>query len=253
MSEEELADKPFLEGPRQRLLEAALLYYQKFIDQRRDDPAAQAELIATQARVQKILSDLAVLRAAGQLMHLNNPAVAEDLHITQEQRESLDALFARQAKHWEELMHQIGQLTPRERREQMLEGQRASEMEVQRILNPSQLIRLRQIALQLQGTGAFHNWDVVVALKLTNDQRMRIRDIEREIFFQRPSKEGRRSWAQRTQIASEQIQSILTPEQVQRWRELTGERFKGFRGPNSSTGRGAPTNPKGHHHDDASH
>ncbi len=63
MSEEELADKPFLEGPRQRLLEAALLYYQKFIDQRHDDPAAQAELIATQERVQKILSDLAVLRS----------------------------------------------------------------------------------------------------------------------------------------------------------------------------------------------
>ncbi len=178
-------------------------------------------------------------------MHLNNPAVAEDLHINPEQRESLDALFARQAKHWDQLMHQIGRLTPRERRELMLEGQRASEMEVQRILAPSQLKRLQQIALQLQENGAFHNWDVVVALKLTNEQRMRIRDIEREVFFQRPPRDGRRSWTQRAQIASERIQAILIPEQAERWKALTGERFRGLRGAGPPAGGGAPKTPTG--------
>ena len=38
IAEEELADNPYLESLRKRLLEAALAYYQEFIEQRRDDP-----------------------------------------------------------------------------------------------------------------------------------------------------------------------------------------------------------------------
>src|SRR5205814_230710 len=52
ISEEELAGNPFVEGARRRLLEAALAYYQDFIDQRRDDPSIQKELEASRARAE---------------------------------------------------------------------------------------------------------------------------------------------------------------------------------------------------------
>src|SRR5262249_31441126 len=47
ITEEELADNPFLQRVRKRLLEASLEYYQSFIRQRGDDPSAQAKLTAS--------------------------------------------------------------------------------------------------------------------------------------------------------------------------------------------------------------
>ena len=76
VSEEELAHRPGMEGLRKRLLASALTYYQEFIDQRTSDPAAQAELRDTTRRVETILADLAVLRAAGELYLLAQPSGA---------------------------------------------------------------------------------------------------------------------------------------------------------------------------------
>ncbi len=67
VSEQELADRPGMEGVRKRLLRSALAYYQEIIAQRRDDPDAQADLLDTTRRVEKILADLAVLQAASKL------------------------------------------------------------------------------------------------------------------------------------------------------------------------------------------
>ena len=76
VSEEELAHRPGMEGLRKRLLASALVYYREFIDQRRSDPDAQAELRDTTRRVETILADLAVLRAAGELYRLAQPVGA---------------------------------------------------------------------------------------------------------------------------------------------------------------------------------
>src|SRR5262249_6853782 len=85
VSEEELAGRPGMAGVRSRLLTSALAYYQEFIDQRRDDPGAQAELLDTTRRVEQILADLAVLRAAGKLYLLGQPAVLDDLRLDEAQ------------------------------------------------------------------------------------------------------------------------------------------------------------------------
>jgi serine/threonine protein kinase len=86
VSQEELADKPHLEGVRMRLLESALAYYQASLEQRRDDPASRAELGDTKARVETLLADLAVLQGARQLFLLTNAAVLDDLRLTDAQR-----------------------------------------------------------------------------------------------------------------------------------------------------------------------
>lgn len=227
MSEDELADKPFLEGSRQRLLEAALVYYQKFIEQRSGDPDARAELVAAQERVQKLLADLAILRAAGHLFHLNNPAVAQDLRLSPEQRVKLDELFARQGRRWSEVARESATLAPGERRAKLLDLPRSTDAEARRILDPDQQRRLRQLAFQLQGTGAFHDWEVVTTLDLTPDQRASIREIEGEQFFGGPPQDPRRTWEQKVEAATAQILAILTPEQRKRWTDLTGAPLKG--------------------------
>ncbi len=63
VSEDELARRPGTEAIRKRLLTSALAYYQEFIELRRDDADAQAELRDTKRKVERILADLAVLRA----------------------------------------------------------------------------------------------------------------------------------------------------------------------------------------------
>src|SRR5207253_10702926 len=49
LAEKDLAGNPHLQGLRKRLLEAALDYYQEFIEQSHDDSDAQAELRDTKA------------------------------------------------------------------------------------------------------------------------------------------------------------------------------------------------------------
>src|SRR5207248_10120029 len=95
IAQEELADKPHLEGPRKRLLAAALAYYEEFIEQRRDDPGARDDLRATRADVKKLLADLAGLQGDRQLFLLKDPAVLDDLRLSAEQRQQIGELSER--------------------------------------------------------------------------------------------------------------------------------------------------------------
>ncbi len=232
VSEEELADKPNLQGLRKRLLESALVYYQEFIDQRRDDPAAQEELRETVARVERILADLGVLQGAGRLFVLTQGAVQEDLKLSDEQRKTIAGLRDQGI----EAFRGFHELPADERRQRFLEMARTNDAAMRKVLSPEQAKRLQQIALQLQGTGAFRDPDVVAALKLTAEQRERIRSIEADTFFGPPPPERprpgppdefRNGFQEKVRVATERIRGLLTPEQVRRWKELTGEPFTG--------------------------
>jgi hypothetical protein len=221
VSEEELADRPGLEGVRKRLLRSALAYYQEFVEQRRGDPDAQAELLDTTRRVEKILADLAVLRAASKLYLLCQPAVLDDLGLNDSQREKVRDLTARVGKQWVDSLGDVGRVAPAERWRQALERARANEAEVNAILTPAQQARLRQIGLQAEGLSAFRDPEVVADLRLTPAQREQIRVIE-EVAWMRP---GGPEPADRA--TNERLLGVLTEEQSRRWRELTGESAKG--------------------------
>jgi serine/threonine protein kinase len=263
LAEEELADTPQMRGLRKRLLEEALGYYQEFIEQRQDDPDAQAELAATQARVRKIVDDLAVLQGAGQLSLLTDTAVLDDLRPSEEDRKRINELARQMEQQRLESFRDFRQLTQQQRNQRVLELARANEAAVAGILTPEQLRHLGQIALQMQGPAAFREADVVTALKLTPEQREKIRMIEAEAHFGppepphgdrpgRPWRDPGKMHREKLNKASERIQALLTSEQLKRWKELTGEPFKGpvhfgpppgrFR-PGSLPGPGGPPNP----------
>ncbi len=184
VSEEELAHRPGMEGLRKRLLASALAYYREFIEQRRSDPAAQAELRDTTRRVETILADLAVLRAAGELYLLAQPSAHDDLRLDEGQRARVAELSSRAGRRWMETFGDPGRLRPPAERVRLaLEQARANEAEVDAILTPSQRLRLRQLALQSEGPGAFREPEVVEALRLAPEQRERIRAIEEEVRY----------------------------------------------------------------------
>ena len=183
VSEQELADRPGTEGVAKRLLRSALAFYQEIIEQRRDDPDVQAELLDTTRRVEKILADLAVLQSASKLYLLGEPSVLDDLALNEVLRPKMKELTARLGKQWLESFNDLGRLSPAERGRRVLEQARAEEAEVNAILTAPQQARLRQIGLQADGPGAFRDPEVVAALELTLEQREGIRAIEDEAFF----------------------------------------------------------------------
>jgi hypothetical protein len=226
ISQEELADRPGLEGLRKRLLWSVLAYYQEFLEQRRDDPAARADLLDAKQRAEKVLADLAVLRAASLLYLLCQPAVLDDLGLGKDQRPRVRDFCARVGKEWRESLADVGRLSPAERGRRAIARARTYEAEVNRLLTPTQRARLRQIGLQAEGPGAFREPEVVAGLKLTPEQRDRIRTIEDQALFgwmrhPRPDNSANAADARR-KSANDRIVAVLTPEQVRRWKTLTG-------------------------------
>lgn len=175
VAEEELANIYPLETVRQRLLETALAYYQEFIEMRKDDPAAQTELAATRDRVRKILADLAVIQGDRNLYLLSEPIVLEQLHLSPAQKEAIGEIGGTMGRRREESFRDFGRLTNEERKSRFLEMARTRDSALQKILQPDQVARFRQLALQSQEPMAFLQPDVVSTLGISNEQKEKIR------------------------------------------------------------------------------
>ncbi|WP_406694259.1 protein kinase [Singulisphaera sp. Ch08] len=229
VSEEELAHRPGMAGLRKRLLASALAYYREFVEQRRSDPDAQAELRDTTRRVETILADLAVLRAAGELYLLAQPSALNDLRLDKGQRARVADLSDRAGRRWRESFGDPANLPPPAERVRIaLEQARANEEEVDAILTPSQRVRLRQIALQSEGPTAFREPEIIEALGLTPGQREQIRAIEEEsLLGQRRELQAGKLAEVAGKPAMERIVAALTAEQTRRWKEMAGEPIRG--------------------------
>jgi hypothetical protein len=231
VSEEELAHRPGMSGLRTRLLGSALAYYREFIEQRRSDPGAQADLRDTTGRVETILADLAVLRAAGDLYLLAQPAAIEDLGLDDDRRAEVAELSDRAGRRWMETIGDPGwRPPPADRVRVALEQARANEEQVEAILTPPQRDRLRQLSLQSLGPGAFRDPDVAEALGLSPSQRRRIEAVEDELLLALARGDlaaGDAAVGDAVGEAMGRILEVLTPGQRKRWRELAGEPCRG--------------------------
>jgi len=252
ISDEELTYDPPHQGLRKRLLLSTLGYYQEFIDRRRGDPAAQEELRETKAKVEKMLADHAALHGAGERLLLEQPAVLDDLRLSAQERARIVDLSARQRMEAMDLFGQFGKLAPEERANRLLELAHAHNAAVHNTLTPQQLRRLWQIALQVQGVLALRDAEVAAALKLTTDQRRRIREIALEAGgpldgrppgpppddfrkgkgprmpekkFGPPPENLKKVRAQKQKAALERALAILTEEQTRAWRDMIGVPF----------------------------
>ncbi|MBS0265922.1 MAG: protein kinase [Planctomycetes bacterium] len=225
---EELDGQPELVSFRRRMLNSVLEFYQEFLDVRRDDPRAQAELVDAKQHVEAILADLAVLRAAGQLYLLVQPAVLDDLQLDGEQRPRVQQFCGRVGQGWLASLDEFGRLSRSERSRRAIERARQYEIELQELLTTAQRSRLQQIGLQAQGASAFADPDVAAVLKLSGPQREEIRLLEEQAQLQwlrrgaASGGAGKSGNAPSSPQIKEQIWAVLTAEQVQRWRELIG-------------------------------
>lgn len=249
LSEHDLADKPPLQPLQRQVLEAALVFYQDFVAQHRGNPSREAELIAVQRRLRKVLDELLVLEGAGQLLLLAERDVQADLALAPADAQQIDAIARQFLKQSQGLLQEYRQLTPDARRAALLDLARTNEHLANSILDERQRQRLEQIRMQVMGFHVFNEPKIVKALKLTDAQRQAFRSIELETLVwmnesPEPADEATRQdrHDRLSQRALNRTLALLTPEQSSHWRELTGPPFQGHL---ANRPPGAPPTPPG--------
>lgn len=207
---EQMDNRMMLEVRRQ-LLESALVYYQGFVDQRRDDPTTRDQLAAAQARVAGILTELAatddLFRIEYAAALVRDESVAKELRLTPEQSQKIEqdevlngstnatfggggrggpgGPFGKGGPFGFGPGAPMGQrdgsrstATTQQRQTEVENLANTLQSELNAILTAAQGDRLRQISRQLRGPGAFNDPDVLRALAPTPDQRIAIRRIQ---------------------------------------------------------------------------
>jgi serine/threonine protein kinase len=224
--EEGLGDRPLPQWVHCKLLETALVYYQDFIEQRRNDPSVRADLLASQQRIERILRELALLQGVHELEVLTDDAVERELGLSTSQVERITTILAQAREQRAEAFRDYRWLSPEEQRRRFKEAAEERMQAVADVLRPVQNRRLGEIMLQHQGVFAFSDPDVARTLGLGAGQRQRIRAILDGFTPAGPKRPGADERTGKRQTGLEQVLALLTPEQQARWRAMTGEPFK---------------------------
>lgn len=103
------------------------------------------------------------------------------------------------------------------------------------LLKPDQAKRLKEISLQVQGPRALSDPDVVKGLGVTAEQQEKIRELQTESFKQTAAlreqttdrAELRKKTDEINKKTQETVLGLLTADQRTKWKEMTGEPFKG--------------------------
>jgi Spy/CpxP family protein refolding chaperone len=167
----------------------------------------------------------------GTLLLLGQKSVQEELKLSDEQVKKVTELQEKQRESFQGLRD----LSQEERRTKMQEITKTQNEALAKILKPEQLKRAKQIALQQQmrfGLGfVLNNEEVAKALKITDEQRDKIREIQRSAFEEMRDlgrdEEGRKKREEIRNATNEKVNGVLTAEQKTKLKELQGEPFKG--------------------------
>jgi len=170
---------------------------------------------------------------------LSNKSVQKELKVTDEQAEKLNTLASEMRAKQREEFQNLGDLSQEERREKMQELARSRAAELAKgmggILKPEQIKRFEQIQLQQSGASAFSSPRVQEGLKLTDDQKAKLREINeesgqamRDAFqdFQSDREGAMKKLAELRKQATEKAVGVLTDEQKKSWKEMAGEPFE---------------------------
>jgi hypothetical protein len=166
----------------------------------------------------------------GTLALLSQKSVQNELKLSEDQVKKVKELTDKQR----ESFRGLRDLSQEERQKKMQERTKANEKAVAEILKADQIKRVKQISWQLQGPRAFSDPAVADALKLTDQQKEKVKTIQQETRTARGDRQGggnreeaRKKAEAARKSANEKLMNVLTTEQKTKWKELTGEPFKG--------------------------
>jgi Spy/CpxP family protein refolding chaperone len=170
---------------------------------------------------------------------LMNQAVRDDLKVTDEQtgkvremmqsmRESADSQANRGDRpSFQDMSEEEREKFREQRREQMQKQMAEVQKKLGEILDKDQMKRLNQIRLQAMGPGILQNERVSAALKITDEQRQKMRAAMQELRPQRrggPDAERPNPGQMREKMLAT-MNEVLTEEQQQTLKGILGEPF----------------------------
>src|SRR5262249_8246452 len=100
------------------------------------------------------------------------------------------------------------------------------------VLKPEQVKRLKQIELQLEGVFAVRSEEVVKALDLTDDQKRQMKTLVADLeaaglnLDRTDPVAATKAWRELRKEAVGKVPSLLTPDQREKWEEMTGVPFQ---------------------------
>jgi Spy/CpxP family protein refolding chaperone len=166
----------------------------------------------------------------GQLGLLSQKSVQDELKLSEDQIKQATQLSEKQR----EAFRGARDLSQEERQKKFADMVAANDKALAEILKPDQLKRLKQISLQLRGTMAIADPETVAALKLTDEQKEKVKTIAEDFRKEAGNRAGggdreeaRKRRAEARKTAEDQLMAVLTDEQKTKWKELAGEPFKG--------------------------
>jgi Spy/CpxP family protein refolding chaperone len=167
----------------------------------------------------------------GGLFLLTQKSVQEELKLSDDQLKKVGELVEKQREEFGKLRD----LSREERQKKVEELTKESHKALAEILKADQVKRFKQIQWQQEGARAFADPEVADALKLSDEQKDKVKAVREEA--QKEMRALRESGASREEVrkkfeeirkaSSDKLMGILTDEQKTKWKELQGEPFKG--------------------------
>jgi Spy/CpxP family protein refolding chaperone len=178
------------------------------------------------------------MRAAGGLFLLRSPDVQKELKLTDDQKTKLEDAVKKQTEKQQEQRAAMkeGGFDKDKMQAMMKEMTDAADKAVKEILNADQQKRLKQIGWQQIGSAAFTEKDVETALKLTDEQKDKIKGLNEEMrndmreIFQSAGgnqEEVQTKMAALRKETMEKAEGVLTNDQKKHFKELLGAKFEG--------------------------
>ncbi len=175
-------------------------------------------------------------RGGGGANMLRAPEVQAELKLTDEQKTKVTDLLTKLREQRQSQGQDFQSLSQEER--QKLQATRRAEEDKQLadVLNADQMKRYHQLVLQQQGMTAVLDKPVADQLKLTDDQRTKIQAVVdeqraamRDMFQNGGGSGDREAMMKKVQEMRKQadvkIAAILTDDQKNQWKEMTGAPF----------------------------
>jgi DNA-binding MarR family transcriptional regulator len=118
---------------------------------------------------------------------LRGEAVQKELNVTDEQKKTLSELAAQLQAEAMEIISGLQDLSPEEQKEHMPElmkmvGDKGKEIQekVDKVLDQKQLARMKELSLQSRGAAALEDEEVAAALKISDDQKVKLVAVREE-------------------------------------------------------------------------
>ncbi|MHB1422774.1 MAG: hypothetical protein ACYC3I_06185 [Gemmataceae bacterium] len=165
-----------------------------------------------------------------EVMLLRQKSVQEDLKIEPDQGKKIHVFATKQWKKVQKLMD----LNESERDRHFEAMAKENQKFIKDTITPEQCKRLNQIAMQVAGLLWVMRSDVAAELKLTDEQKQKIRELHREAHkeaqevLRSDSGEIKDEKSREMRMANRRrLMGVLTDEQKAKWREMAGQPFHG--------------------------